>query len=412
MIYLDYNATTPVDERVLTEMLPYFTEHFGNPSSNTHQFGWYAQGAIDKAREQVARFLNAESFEIVFTSGSTEAINLALKGAFEAYSSKGNHIITCKTEHKAVLDTCAFIEENGGTVTYLSVDFEGRIDLEELKNSFTDKTILVAIMAANNETGVLQDVEKIAEITHQHDAIFFSDTTQMAGKLPIDVNEMGLDMCCISAHKLYGPKGVGALYIRRKNPRVNLVPLLHGGGHENHKRSGTLNVTGIVGLGKTCEIAQAEFWDNNMHLSKLRGYIEHQLLDIPDFRINGSTRYRLYNTTNLYFPLLKDKSSVFSKLKNNYAVSLGSACGSESANPSHVLLEMGLTIKEAILATLRLSSPAWFAQPIITSTTLLKSTDGFFAINSFKTKVAKSSVRTVDKVPPKFPIAVLTPLMI
>ncbi len=347
MVYLDYNATTPVDERVLTEMLPFFTEHFGNASSSTHQFGWYAEGAIEKARGQVARFINAESSEIVFTSGATESINMALKGVYEAYKTKGNHIITCKTEHQAVLDTCAFLEEFGATVTYLNVDFEGRIDLEELKNSFTDKTILVAIMAANNETGVLQDLEKIAEITHQHNAIFFSDTTQIAGKLPIDVNEMGLDLCCISAHKLYGPKGVGALYVRRKNPRVNLIPLLHGGGHENHKRSGTPNVTGIVGLGKACEIAQAEFWDNNMLLSKLRGYIEHQLLDIPDFRINGSTRYRIYNTTNLYFPLLKDGSTIFSKIKNNYAVSLGSACSSDSADPSHVLLNMGLTIKEA-----------------------------------------------------------------
>lgn len=342
MIYLDYNSTTPVDERVLAEMLPYFTEHFGNASSNTHPLGWFAQGAIDKARQQVANFIGAESSEIVFTSGATEAINMALKGVFEAYQSKGNHIITCKTEHKAVLDTCAYLEEKGAIVTYLNVDREGRIDLDELKESFTDKTIIVAIMAANNETGVLQDLEKISEITHQHDAIFFSDTTQMAGKLPIDVNEMGLDLCCISAHKLYGPKGIGALYIRRKNPRVNLVPLFHGGGHENGKRSGTLNVTGIVGLGKACEIAQTEFWDNNMHISKVRGYLEHQLLEIPGLRINGSTRYRLYNTSNIYFPSLKDGSSIFSKIKNQYAVSLGSACTSAHSEPSHVLMAMGI----------------------------------------------------------------------
>ena len=342
MVYLDYNATTPVDERVLAEMLPYFTEHFGNASSNTHPLGWYAQGAIDKARQQVASFIGAESSEIVFTSGATEAINMALKGVFEAYQTKGNHIITCKTEHKAVLDTCSYLEDKGAALTYLNVDREGRIDLDELKESFTDKTILVAIMAANNETGVLQDLEKIAEITHQHEAIFFSDTTQMAGKLPIDVNEMGLDLCCISAHKLYGPKGAGALYVRRKNPRVNLIPLFHGGGHENGKRSGTLNVTGIVGLGKACELAQNEFWDNNMHISKVRGYLEHQLLEIADLRINGSTRYRLYNTSNIYFPLLNDGSSVFSKIKNLYAVSLGSACTSANAEPSHVLMNMGL----------------------------------------------------------------------
>ncbi len=347
MVYLDYNATTPVDERVLAEMLPYFTEHFGNASSNTHPLGWYAQGAIDKARQQVASFIGAESSEIVFTSGATEAINMALKGVFNAYKTKGNHIITCKTEHKAVLDTCAYLEEKGAKITHLNVDREGRIDLDELKESFTDKTILVAIMAANNETGVLQDLEKISEITHQHEATFFSDTTQMAGKLPIDVNEMGLDLCCISAHKLYGPKGVGALYIRRKNPRVNLVPLFHGGGHENGKRSGTLNVTGIVGLGKACEIAQAEFWDNNMHTSKVRGYLEHQLLEISDLRINGSTRYRLYNTSNIYFPPLKDGNSIFSKIKNKYAVSLGSACTSANTKPSHVLMAMGLEKQES-----------------------------------------------------------------
>ena len=347
MIYLDYNATTPVDERVLAEMLPFFTEHFGNASSNAHALGWYAQGAVEKARQQVANFIGAESSEIIFTSGATEAINMALKGVFEAYQSKGNHIITCKTEHKAVLDTCTFLEEKGATITYLSVDREGRIDLDELQESLTNKTILVAIMAANNETGVLQDLEKIAEITHQNDSIFFSDTTQMAGKLPIDVNEMGLDMCCISAHKLYGPKGVGALYIRRKNPRVNLIPLFHGGGHENHKRSGTLNVSGIVGLGKSCEIAQNEFWDNNMHISKVRGYLEHQLLEIPNLTINGSTKYRLYNTSNLYFPKLKDGSSVFSHIKNQYAVSLGSACTSANAESSHVLMAMGLNKEES-----------------------------------------------------------------
>ena len=347
MIYLDYNATTPVDERVLAEMLPFFTEHFGNANSNTHPFGWYAQGAVEKARQQVANFIDAESSEIIFTSGATEAINMALKGVFEAYQSKGNHIITCKTEHKAVLDTCTFLEEKGATITYLSVDREGRIDLDELQESLTNKTILVAIMAANNETGVLQDLEKIAEITHQNDSIFFSDTTQMAGKLPIDVNEMGLDMCCISAHKLYGPKGVGALYVRRKNPRVSLIPLLHGGGHENNKRSGTLNVSGIVGLGKACEIAQNEFWDNNMHISKVRGYLEHQLLEIPNLTINGSTKYRLYNTSNLYFPKLKDGSSVFSHIKNQYAVSLGSACTSANSESSHVLMAMGLNKEES-----------------------------------------------------------------
>lgn len=347
MTYFDYNATTPVDKRVLEEMLPHFTEHFGNAASNTHAFGWYAQGAVEKARQQVAGFIGAEPNEIVFTSGSTEAVNMALKGVFEAYKSKGNHIITCQTEHKAVLDTCGYLEEHGANITYLAVDREGRIDLDELKNSFTPQTILVAIMAANNETGVIQDLERISEITHSNNALFFSDTTQMAGKLPIDVQELGIDLCCISAHKLYGPKGIGALYVRRKAPRVSLIPLIHGGGHENGKRSGTLNIPGIVGLGKACEIAQKEFWDNNSHISKVRGYIEHQLLEIPDLTINGSTRYRLYNTSNLSFPRLKDGSSLFSHIKQAYAVSLGSACTSAKAEPSHVLQAMGLSKEES-----------------------------------------------------------------
>lgn len=354
MIYFDYNATTPVDENVLEVMLPFFTKHFGNASSNTHELGWYAKGAIDKARNQVASLINAEDAEIIFTSGATEAINMAIKGVYEAYQSKGNHIITCKTEHKAVLDVCAYLEEKGAQVTYLGVDYEGRIDLEELQQSFTDKTILVAIMAANNETGVLQEVEKIATLTHQHQAIFFSDTTQLVGKQLIDVNEIGMDMCCLSAHKLYGPKGVGALYVRRKNLRVSLIPLFHGGGHELGKRSGTLNVSGIVALGKACEIAQSTYWDNNTTVSKLRAHIEHQLLEIPELRINGSTRDRLYNTSNLYFPVLKDGSSVFSKIKHEFAVSLGSACTSNNATPSHVLQAMGLS-KHEIENSIRIS---------------------------------------------------------
>lgn len=347
MIYFDYNATTPVDKRVLEEMLPYFSQHFGNAASSTHAFGWYAQGAVEKARQQVADFLNAEASEIVWTSGSTEAINLALKGVFEAYRSKGQHIITCQTEHKAVLDTCAYLEEQGAEVSYLPVDREGRIDLDDLKKSITPQTILVAIMAANNETGVLQDLEAIGTMCREREVIFFSDTTQMAGKLPIDVQDMKLDLCCISAHKLYGPKGAGALYVRRKGPRVNLIPLIHGGGHENGRRSGTLNVPGIVGLGKACAISRDEFWDNNGHISKIRAYLEHQLLEIPELTINGSTRHRLYNTSNLYFPLLKDGSSLFSQIKNSYAVSLGSACTSAQAEPSHVLKAMGMSKGDA-----------------------------------------------------------------
>lgn len=347
MVYLDFNATTPVDERVLAEMLPFFTQHFGNASSNTHAFGWYAQGAVEKARQQVASLIGSETSEIVFTSGATESINTAIKGVFEAYQSKGNHLITCKTEHKAVLDVCHYLEEKGASITYLNVDPEGRIDLEELQKSFTDKTILVSIMGANNETGVIQDLERISAVVHDHNALFFSDTTQLAGKLMLDVNEMGLDLCCVSSHKLYGPKGVGALYVRRKNPRVSLIPLIHGGGHENNKRSGTLNVSGIVGFGKACELAQNELWENSANISKLRGFLEHQLLEISQLRVNGSTRYRLYNTSNLYFPTLPDRTSVFSKIKNDFAVSLGSACTSAHQEPSHVLQAMGLSKEEA-----------------------------------------------------------------
>jgi len=347
LIYLDYNATTPVDERVLAEMLPFFSEHFGNANSSTHEFGWYASGAIEKARQQVAHFIEAEPSEIIFTSGATEGINMALKGIFEAYKSKGNHIITTQTEHKAVLDTCDYLQELGAEITYLKVDREGRIDLDELKASFTTKTILVSVIAANNETGVLQDLEKISEITHQHEAIFFSDTTQLAGKLPIDVNDLGIDVCCISGHKLFAPKGVGALYVRRKNPRVNLIPLFHGGSQENDKRSGTLNVPSIVGLGKACEIAKTEFWENNANISKIRGYLEHQLLEVPELRINGSTRYRLYNTSNIYFPKLKNGDRLFSHLKSKYAVALGSACTSATTKSSHVLKAMDLSKEEA-----------------------------------------------------------------
>ena len=347
MTYLDYNATTPVDERVLAEMLPFFSKHFGNAHSSTHEFGWYANGAIEKARQQVANLIEAEPSEIIFTSGATEGINVALKGIFEAYKSKGNHIITTQGEHKAVIDTCDYLKELGAEITYLKVDREGRIDLDELKASFTSKTILVSIIAANNETGVLQYLEKISEMTHQHETLFFSDTTQLAGKLPIDVNDMGIDVCCISGHKLFAPKGVGALYVRRKNPRVNLIPLFHGGSQEHGKRSGTLNVPSIVGLGKACEIAKADFWENNAHISKIRGYLEHQLLEVPELRINGSTRYRLYNTANIYFPKLKNGDRIFSHLKSKYAVSLGSACTSATTETSHVLKAMGLSKEEA-----------------------------------------------------------------
>jgi len=342
LIYLDYNATTPVDEKVVQEMLPYFSTHFGNAASKTHALGWQAEAAVDKARTQIAEFIGAGKEELVFTSGSTESCNLAIKGVFEKYQSKGNHIITVATEHKAVLDTCAALEKKGALVTYLSVSPEGLIDLDEIKSCITDKTILVCVMLANNETGVIQPIEQIAEIVHQHKSILFCDATQAAGKMRIDVNELGADLLCISAHKFYGPKGIGALYVRRKNPRVILQEQINGGGHENGLRSGTLNVPAIVGFGKACEIAQQELWDNNTRLSALRAKIEHYLLDIEGVRINGSTRYRLYNTANICFSGIR-VDLLISKINHKLCVAAGSACTSSLAQPSHVLKAMGLT---------------------------------------------------------------------
>ena len=336
LIYLDYNATTPVDERVMQEMLPYFTTCFGNAASKTHALGWQAEAAVDKARKQVATFINSEESEIIFTSGSTEGCNQAIKGVFEKYQTKGNHIITIATEHKAVLDTCAAIEKRGAVVTCLSVTPEGLIDLDELKNSITDKTILVCIMLANNETGVIQPMQQITEIVHAHKSILFCDATPAAGKMMVDVNELGVDLLCLSAHKFYGPKGIGALYVRRKNPRVVLQEQINGGGHEHGLRSGTLNVPAIVGLGKACEIAQQELWDNNTKLSVLRARLEHYLLDINGVRINGSTRHRLYNTANICFSGSK-ADAIIAKVNHKLCVAAGSACTSALAQPSHVL---------------------------------------------------------------------------
>ncbi|HKC69532.1 MAG TPA: aminotransferase class V-fold PLP-dependent enzyme [Bacteroidia bacterium] len=341
-IYLDYNATTPVDEKVLQAMLPYFSAHFGNAASKTHALGWQAEAAIDKARKQVSSFINCEEGELVFTSGSTESCNIAIKGVFEKYKTKGNHIITVASEHKAVLDTCAALEKQGAVVTYLSVSPEGLIDLDELKNCLTDKTILVCVMLANNETGVIQPIEQIAEIVHAHKSILFCDATQAAGKMMLDVNELGVDLLCLSAHKFYGPKGIGALFVRRKNPRVVLQEQINGGGHEHGLRSGTLNVPAIVGFGKACEIAQNELWDNNTKLSALRAKIEHQLLDIEGVRINGSTRYRLYNTANICFSGI-NADSLISKVNHKLCLAAGSACTSALAQPSHVLKAMGLS---------------------------------------------------------------------
>ena len=340
-IYLDYNATTPVDEVVLNEMLPFFSDYFGNAASRTHARGWQAEAAVEKARKKTASFLNSEPGEIIFTSGSTESCNLAIKGVFEKYQSKGKHIVTVATEHKAVLDTCASLEKHGALITYLPVSPEGILDLDLLKNSLTDKTILVCVMLANNETGVILPIPQIAEIVHAHKSILFCDATQAAGKMPLDVQELGADLLCISGHKFYGPKGIGALFVRRKNPRVSLQAQIEGGGHEQGLRSGTLNVPAIVGLGKACELAQADLWDTNTKLSALRAKLEHQLLDIPGLRINGSTRHRLYNTSNLCFSGIK-ADALISKINKKICVSAGSACSSALTQASHVLKAMGL----------------------------------------------------------------------
>jgi cysteine desulfurase len=344
-IYLDYNATTPVDKRVLDNMLPYFTENYGNASSKTHAFGWVADNAVTIARKQVAKLINCIDQEIIFTSGATEAINLAIKGVWDNYQLKGKHIITVKTEHKAVLDCCIGLVKKGAEVTFLSVDKEGLIEIDELKNSLTPQTILVAVMYANNETGVMQPIKQIAEIVHANNSIFLCDATQAIGKINIDVEEENIDLMCISAHKFYGPKGVGALYVRRKNPRVTLFPQTDGGGHERGLRSGTLNITGIVGLGKACELAEREMWDNSIFISKYRTMLEQNLGDLGGIFINGSSKHRLFNVTNIHFQNIRSEKLI-NKLPN-IAVAMGSACNSAIAVPSHVLKAMGLTDDEA-----------------------------------------------------------------
>jgi cysteine desulfurase len=344
-IYLDHNSTTPVDERVLETMLPFFSKNFGNASSRTHAYGWTAAQAVDDARAQVAELINAEAQEIIFTSGATEAINLALKGVFSAYASKGKHIITSAAEHKAVLDTCNYLETLGAEITILPVDREGNTDPADLEKNIRPDTILVAIMLANNETGTVQPVQKLSEITHANNSIFFCDTTQAFGKMNVDVQELGIDLCCISAHKFYGPKGVGALYVRRKNPRVNLLAQLHGGGHERGLRSGTLNVPGIVGLGKAAELAKNEWWDNAGRMSVLRSKFEWKLTEMENIFVNGNIRSRLPNTCNLTIGGIK-ADELIAKLPQ-LAFSTGSACSSALPEPSHVLTAMGLTQEQA-----------------------------------------------------------------
>src|SRR5689334_2388507 len=341
-IYLDNHATTPLDARVLAAMMPYFTEKFGNASSKNHSFGWEAEAAVDSAREQVARLINASSpREIIFTSGATESDNLAIKGVAQAYRERGNHIVTCATEHKAVLDSCKALEKQGFKVTYLRVQSNGVLDLQRLEESFTDKTILVSIMAANNEIGTIQPVEEIGRLTRKNGILFHSDATQAIGKIPINVDKMAIDLLSLTAHKVYGPKGVGALYVRGTHPRVKIMPMLDGGGHERGMRSGTLNVPGIVGLGIACELGQKEMGGEAERLMGLRERLRTGLVQqLEDVYINGDPVRRLPGNLNMSFAYI-DGESLMMGLKE-IAVSTGSACMSASLEPSHVLKALGL----------------------------------------------------------------------
>jgi cysteine desulfurase len=346
LIYLDHNATTPVHNEVLASMLPYFTQHYGNASSKTHAFGWIAEQAIETAQLQVSSLIGAKKEEIIFTSGATESINLAIKGLATKHDRNKNHIITSATEHLAVLETLESLHQHQGfEITVLPVNRVGQIDLDELKNALTQKTLLVCCMHANNETGTINPIKEIGKIVHENNTLFFCDATQSAGKIAIDVIDDEIDLLCFSAHKMYGPKGVGALFVKLKKPLIKIMPQIEGGGHQNGFRSGTLNVPGIVGFGKACEIAKNTSWDNGVKLSKLRTVLEQRLTLLPDTFINGDIKNRLYQTTNICF---KNKSaSDLIKALKNVAISNGSACASAKATASHVLLAMGLTENEA-----------------------------------------------------------------
>jgi cysteine desulfurase len=340
-VYLDNNATTPMDPRVLEAMLPYFTEHFGNAASRNHPFGWEAEEAVDYAREQVAKLIGADPKEIIFTSGATEGDNLAIKGVFEMYASKGNHIITCTTEHKAVLDTCKHIEKQGGEVTYLQVQPDGLIDLKELEAAIKPTTILIAIMYANNEIGVLQPVKEISLIAKKHGTLFFTDGTQAVGKIPVDVQKDGIDIMAFTGHKMYGPKGIGALYVRRKNPRVKVTAQMDGGGHERGMRSGTLNVPGIVGFGKACELCRLDMEADTKRIKALRDKLENALLQVEESYLNGHKEHRLPHVSNISFKYVEGEGLMMG-FNKNIALSSGSACTSASLEPSYVLKALGL----------------------------------------------------------------------
>jgi len=343
MIYMDYCATTPVDPQVLDAMLPYFTQQFGNAASRHHFFGWQAEAAVDKARHQLAGLMGARPEEIVFTSGATEAVNLAIKGIWETYHKKGNHIITTKIEHKAVLDTCEWIKRRGGRITYLEVDQSGLVDLDQLADALSEDTILVSIIWANNETGVLQPMERIGQLCAGRGVLLMSDATQALGKIPIYPEQTGVQLMAFSAHKIYGPKGVGGLYVQKRRPAIKLAAQLHGGGHEQGMRSGTLNVPGIVGLGQAAELAAGTLAATADQMRTWRDHLENTLLEqIPEVCVNGGAAPRLPQVSNLGFRFC-DGAGLLARLNKTVALSSGSACTSGSLDPSHVLLAMGLS---------------------------------------------------------------------
>jgi len=340
IIYFDNNATTQLDPAVVEEMLPFFLEKFGNAASRNHSFGWAGEEGVETARERVAKLVGATTKEIIFTSGATESDNLAIKGVAEMYREKGNHIITAVTEHKAVLDTCKRLEKYGYRVTYLPVQKDGLVNLDDLKRAMDDKTILVTIMAANNEIGVLQPVAEIGKLCRERGIVFHSDATQAVGKVPVDVNKQNVDVMSISAHKMYGPKGVGALYVRRKNPRVQISAIIDGGGHERGMRSGTLNVPGIVGLGKACTVASEEMAQESCKLAGLRNRLRDRIMGrLDEVYLNGSGEHRLPGNLNISFAYVEGESLLMGI--NDIAVSSGSACTSATLEPSYVLKALG-----------------------------------------------------------------------
>jgi cysteine desulfurase len=351
MIYFDNNSTTRVHDEVIDAMLPYFKEHFGNYSSSNHAFGWIAKAAVEKAREQVAEIINCKESELIFTSGATESINAALKSIVNVYGAKRKKIISTGTEHRAVLDILELLKSDGFEVIYLNVNREGLIDLDSLRLLLDNSVLMVCIMLANNETGVLQPISETSNLAKQAGAIVFCDATQAVGKIPVDVEALQVDFMCLSAHKIYGPKGVGGLFVRKRNPRIVFKSLIEGGGQEGGRRSGSLNVSGIVGMGMAMELSSKNLWENMTHYSRIRNHFEHQLLDF-DVTINGGTKNRLSNTSNICFNGLNGQEII--KHLKNVAISMGSACTSESIYPSHVLKAMGLSDAE-INSSLRFS---------------------------------------------------------